>query len=133
MASGGAVSRMWPQDRPAMPAIIAKSHDVTSPEHAAAQEVRDDVIAAIADAIDILALTVDPRLIIVGGGMSKTGTPLIDEITHVLTLRAQTSPFISSLDLGARLRLAPSDQPVGAVGAALAAVTAAPGVAAARP
>jgi predicted NBD/HSP70 family sugar kinase len=121
MASGGAVSRMWPQDDPAMPAIIAKAHDVTSPEHDAARDVLKNVVSAIADAIDILAVTIDPRLIIVGGGMAKTGQPLLDEIAAELNHRAASSPFIASLNLPARLHLAPSDQPTGAVGAALSA------------
>ncbi|MCI1983622.1 MAG: ROK family protein [Bifidobacteriaceae bacterium] len=122
MASGGAVARMWPYDNPPMPAIIATAHNTSFPEHDEAQEILTNVVAAIVDAIDILAVTVDPRTIIVGGGMAKTGDPLLQEITGELNRRAAQSPFIASLDLPSRLRLAPSDAPSGAVGAALSGI-----------
>ena len=63
----------------------------------------------------------DPRLIDLGGGMAKTGEPLVEVITAELRRRESQCRFLETLDLPARLRLAPVDQPVGAIGAAMAA------------
>ena len=41
----------------------------------------DMVVRAIGDTIQILAQSVDPRLIVLGGGMAKTGEPLVEVIT----------------------------------------------------
>ncbi len=119
-ASGGAATRLWPQDDPPMPAIIAKAGNPAAPDHAQAAETLDTIVSAIADAIDIAATAIDPRSIIIGGGMAKTGRPLLDCITTELRRREETSRFVASLRLPDRLSLTDPDQPVGAIGAALA-------------
>ncbi|WP_289097606.1 ROK family protein [uncultured Bifidobacterium sp.] len=119
--SGGAAKRLWPYADPPMPDILATAADATRTRHRQAVETRDTIIAAIADAIDVLAVTVDPEAIIIGGGMAKTGEPLLDAIRAELRRRAHASGFITSLQLPSRLRLAPTALPVGAIGAALAA------------
>lgn len=119
-ASGGAATRLWPQDDPPMPAIIAKVGNPAAPDHAQAAETLDTIVSAIADAIDIAATAIDPRSIIIGGGMAKTGRPLLDCITTELRRREETSRFVASLRLPDRLSLTDPDQPVGAIGAALA-------------
>lgn len=88
---------------------------------AEAVDVLDMVVRAIGDTIQILAQSVDPRLIVLGGGMAKTGEPLVEVITAELRRRESQCRFLETLDLPARLRLAPVDQPVGAIGAAMAA------------
>lgn len=118
--SGGAATRLWPQDNPPMPAIIAKAGDETALDHTQAIETLDTIVGAIADAIDIVALAIDPRSIIIGGGMAKTGRPLLDCIATELHRREQGSGFIASLHLADRLTLVDPSQPVGAIGAALA-------------
>ena len=120
--SGGAATRLWPYASPPMPAILEAARNTGHPHHKQAVEVRDTIIAAIADAIDVLAVTVDPNIIIIGGGMAKTGAPLLDAIRAELRRRGNTSGFINALNLPARLRLAPTDLPVGAIGAALGAM-----------
>ena len=70
---------------------------------------------------DFWPKSVDPRLIVLGGGMAKTGEPLVEVITAELRRRESQCRFLETLDLPARLRLAPVDQPVGAIGAAMAA------------
>jgi glucokinase len=52
--------------------------------------------------------------------MAKTGRPLLDCITTELRRREETSRFVASLRLPDRLSLTDPDQPVGAIGAALA-------------
>ena len=101
-------------------AIIAKAGNPAAPDHAQAAETLDTIVSAIADAIDIAATAIDPRSIIIGGGMAKTGRPLLDCITTELRRREETSRFVASLRLPDRLSLTDPDQPVGAIGAALA-------------
>lgn len=120
-ASGGAAKRLWPYADWPMPAILAASANPDDPRHKQAEDVKAIIIGAIADAIDILAVTVDPAQIILGGGMAKTGSPLLEAISQELHERALESPFITSLQLPGRLRLAPANMPVGAIGAALCA------------
>ena len=57
-------------------------------------------------------------MIIFGGGMAKTGQPLIDVTLDELRVRERTCPFLTGLHLGERIKLAQLDQPVGALGAA---------------
>ena len=100
-----------------MPDLIRRAKK----REAKAVDVLDMVVRAIGDAIQILAQSVDPRLIILGGGMAKTGEPLVEVITAELRRRESQCRFLETLDLPARLRLAPVGQPVGAIGAAMAA------------
>jgi len=64
--------------------------------------VLDMVVRAIGDTIQILAQSVDPRLIILGGGMAKTGEPLVEVITAELRRRESQCRFLETLDLPAR-------------------------------
>ena len=102
---------------PPMPDLIRRAKK----REAKAVDVLDMVVRAIGDTIQILAQSVDPRLIILGGGMAKTGEPLVEVITAELRRRESQCRFLETLDLPARLRLAPVGQPVGAIGAAMAA------------
>lgn len=117
VCSGASVARLWPSANPAMPDLIRRAKK----REAQAVDVLDMVVRAIGDTIQIVAQSVDPAVIILGGGMAKTGEPLVEVITAELRRREKTCPFLTSLDLPARLRLAPLDQPVGAIGAAVAA------------
>lgn len=121
--SGGAVTRLWPYDSPAMPGLLRAAADVEDPRHQEAVDVKQTVIRAINDAIDVLALTIDPDMIIIGGGMARTGTALLDALREDLCDRAAQSPFIRSLNIPDRMVLAPTDLPVGAIGAALSVST----------
>lgn len=118
-AGGGAIMRQWPQANPPMPDILVKANDSSHPECESAKTVLHTVIGAIADAIDVLVMTVDPRVIVIGGGTAKTGDPLLAEICKELRRREQGSAFIASLQLSDRIALAPLDQSIGAIGAGL--------------
>ncbi|TPF96067.1 hypothetical protein EP30_09700 [Bifidobacterium sp. UTCIF-39] len=123
-AGGGAIIRQWPQANPPMPDVLAKASDPSSPDYELAMDVKRTVIGAIADAIDILAVTVDPRVIMIGGGTARTGEPLMAAIQEELRHREKNSRFIESLHLCDRLFLVPGTEPVGAIGAALSALSA---------
>ncbi|MEE1296081.1 MAG: hypothetical protein UHD09_04400, partial [Bifidobacterium sp.] len=113
------VTRLWPYDSPPMPGLLRAAADADAPRHALAVERRKTAIGAICDAIDVLAMTVDPDVILIGGGMAKTGEPLLEALRAELRARGRTSPFIRSLDLPSRIELAFPTLPVGAIGAAL--------------
>lgn len=120
VAGGNAIKRQWPQADPPLPDIIAKVRDDADPQHEAASEVLSTIVDAIVDAIDILALAIDPRIILIGGGTARTGTALLDEIREELARRASASPFITSLALDKRISLVDPDNPIGCIGAACA-------------
>ena len=61
--------------------------------------VRDRFAARVADAIRMLGLSVDPAAIILGGGVTDLGEPLLAAVTAALRAQAATSPFLAALDL----------------------------------
>ena len=67
----------------------------------------------------MLGLAVDPAAIIIGGGVTDLGEPLLTAVTAALRAQAVSSPFLAALDLAARVRLLPAGVPVGAIGAAM--------------
>jgi glucokinase len=117
IASGSALDLAWPtaDGVPAAAALFAAA-TAGMPEAVA---VRDRFAAGVADAIRMLSLAVDPRTIIVGGGVSTLGEPLQVAVAAALQAQAASSPFLTALDLGGRLRLVPRGVPVGAIGAAM--------------
>ena len=104
MASCPRRRRCSPPPRPGDPDAIA---------------VRDRFCARVADAVRMLGLAVDPAAIIIGGGITDLGEPLLAAVTAALRAQAVASPFLAALDLADRLRLLPAGVPVGAVGAAM--------------
>ena len=64
-------------------------------------------------------LAVDPAAIIIGGGITDVGEPLLAAVTAALRAQAASSSFLAALDLAARVRLVPAGVPVGAIGAAM--------------
>lgn len=115
VASGRAVERLWPTASPPMPDLIACA-DEGDPH---ATRVLAMVMHAIGDALQIIAQAYDPRLIALGGGMSRTGQPLLDVINRELLRRSSQCHFLDTVDIPSRLRLVPPGIPVGAIGAAL--------------
>ncbi|MDQ6523726.1 ROK family protein [Nocardioides sp. LHD-245] len=116
VASGSAIAALWPGDgRPAAQALF----DAAASGSAAAVAVRDRFAARVADAVRLVALTVDPAVVVLGGGVAQVGERLRVAVAHALAEQAAASPFLRSLDLPGRLRLAPSELPVAALGAAL--------------
>ena len=116
VTSGGSVAKLWP-GQPPLPDLIEK----TKAGEPRAMEVYGIVQHGLADTIQVVGQAYDPKLIVLGGGMAKTGRPLLDMIVEEMRRREETSHFITSLHLPERLRLAPVEQPIGAIGAALAA------------
>jgi glucokinase len=116
VASGRALAEAWPSgDAPPAQALFAAA----AAGDPRAIEVRDRFAAGVADAVRTLCLAVDPATIVLGGGVSHLGAPLVDAVSDALRAQAASSPFLASLDLAARIRVVPEDQPVAAIGAAL--------------
>jgi len=69
--------------------------------------------------VRILVLTTDVRCVVLGGGVSELGAPLLDAVVGALEAQATGSAFLASLGIGGRVRLAPPGVPVAAIGAAL--------------
>jgi predicted NBD/HSP70 family sugar kinase len=81
--------------------------------------VRDRYAARVADAVRMIGLSVDPAAIIIGGGITDVGEPLLAAVTAALREQTASSPFLAALDLAGRVSLLPGELPVGAIGAAL--------------
>ncbi len=116
LASGSALAAAWPaSDVPTAQAIFAAA--AAGDPHALA--VRQRFADGVAAAVRVLSLAVDPRTVVLGGGVTQLGEPLLVAVSESLRRQAENSPFLASLDLAGRLRLVPADHPVAAVGAAL--------------
>ena len=74
----------------------------------------------------LLALTWDPEVIVLSGGVASLGDVLRDAIADRLAKDAQQSEFLGSLDLGARMRVIDPTVPLGPIGAVRAAHAARP-------
>jgi predicted NBD/HSP70 family sugar kinase len=116
IASGSAVAAAWPSgDVPPAQALFAAAQS-GDPK---AIDARDRFAEGVASAVRVLSLTVDPRTVVLGGGVAQLGEQLRVAVAAALREQAAASPFLASLDLAGRLRVVPSDYPVAAVGAAL--------------
>lgn len=116
VASGRAITEAWPSgDGPAAQALFAAA----AAGDAAAVAVRDRFAAGVADAVRVLGLSLDPRVVMLGGGVAQLGESLRLAVAGALEAQAVASPFLASLDLAGRLQVVPREHPVAAVGAAL--------------
>jgi glucokinase len=116
-AAASAVTAVWPGDGQTPPAQALFAAVAAGDRQAVV--VRDRFAAGVADAIRMLGLAVDPRVIIIGGGVAHLGEPLLAAVTAALRAQAAASPFLAELDLAARVRLVAAGVPVGAIGAAM--------------
>jgi predicted NBD/HSP70 family sugar kinase len=121
-ASGSALGAAWARladgrtdDRPAPAALF----DAAAAGDAAALAVRDRFADAVAAAVRVLLLTTDVAHVVIGGGVSELGDPLLHVVRAELDRVARDSPFLASIHMAERVTLAPRGVPVGAVGAAL--------------
>jgi glucokinase len=81
-------------------------------------EIRRRMFDGVASAIRILVLTMDVDVVVIGGGISTMGDVLLDAVCAVIADWEKTSPFITSLELGARVRILSPDASTAATGAA---------------
>jgi len=115
LASGSAVARQWPTEHPRP---VQNLFEAAAAGDALAIEVRTRFIDNVASAVRVLVLTVDVDDVVIGGGITSLGAPLLEAIRDVLTAWSAQSEFLASLELPSRVVLAPAG-PVASVGAAL--------------
>ncbi|UPO78311.1 ROK family protein [Arthrobacter sp. Helios] len=116
LASGSAIARSWPSGE-ALPALgLALAAESGDP---AAIRVLNDLYDGAAAAVRILALSAGVGTVVIGGGLSALGAPLLAGVRRSLDKTAADSRFIASLDLSSSVNLLPRSFPAAAVGAAL--------------
>lgn len=117
VASGSAIARAWPVENGHSPtaALFRRAAD----GDVEARRVRTRIADHLAAAVQLLVLTVDVDVVVLGGGVSEVGDQLRLAVADALSQRGRTSPFLASLDLPARVTLAPVGRPIAALGAAL--------------
>lgn len=114
VASGAALAAAWPSADGAPTAWQAA---------AAGEEKACDVVAdfarGVAAAVRLLVLTWDVETVVLAGGVTEVGQPLLQAVHHELAAAQVRSRFLAALDLPRRVELLPPRSPVAAVGAAL--------------
>lgn len=115
VASGSAVARRWPttDEHPARSLF-----DAADAGDEDARAIRAELAGGIAAAVRLLVLTVDVESVVIGGGVSHLGAPLLDDVLATLVDWSSRSPFLASLQLSSRVCLVPPALPVAAAGAA---------------
>jgi glucokinase len=116
-AAASALTAAWPTDGEISPAAAVFAAASAGDPRALA--VRDHFAARVADAIRMLGLSVDPAVIVLGGGVTDLGEPLLAAVTAAVRAQAVTSPFLAAINLAARVRLLPTGVPAAAIGAAM--------------
>jgi glucokinase len=119
VASGAAIAARWPAGDGAVTATAAlvAAADGGDP---GAVALLDEVAGHLAGAVALLAQTVDPEVIVLGGGVADgaAGPGLLAAVRAALHRRATRAPVLAAIDLADRVALVPEGIPAGAVGAA---------------
>lgn len=113
-ASGSGIVRQWGANASAEDVLKAASKG-----DLAAQVIRDRLFYGVASAIRVLVLTIDVDEVVLGGGLTKWGEPLMTGTLEVLETWQERSAFLRSLHLSDRVISLKSDEPVAAIGAAM--------------
>jgi predicted NBD/HSP70 family sugar kinase len=118
LAGGAAVARRWGRGGELPVRDVFDAADAGDPQ---ALALRTDLARGVAAAVRVLALTVDPSVVVIGGGVARLGGRLLDVARAELRDSAARSAFLTSLRLPERIELLPPAAAAGALGAALAA------------
>jgi predicted NBD/HSP70 family sugar kinase len=123
IASGSAIDRLWPtEEGPSAAALQAAATNGDG----AARRLWAGVIGGLSRAVLLLALTWDPEVIVLSGGVASLGDVLRDAIAERLAQDAHHSEFLGSLDLRTRMRVIDPSVALGPIGAVRAAHAARP-------
>ena len=117
LASGSAIAAAWPSSNGLAPA--AALFAAASAGDCAACLVRDTFAGHLASAVRLLVLTCDVETVVLGGGVTEVGRPLVDAVVAALRRQAESSPFLAALELPSRVAVVPAGSAVAAIGAAL--------------
>ena len=67
----------------------------------------------------LLVLAADVPTVVLGGGVSRMGEPLVHDVRSTLRAAAESSEFLRSLELPDRVELLEAGSPAASLGAAL--------------
>ncbi len=118
LASGAAIAARWPSGDGEVTAAASLLAAAGSGDPAATA-LLDEVAGHLAGAVALLAQTVDPEVVVLGGGVAEAGAGLLDAVRAALRRRAGRSPVLAAIDLADRVALVPPGVPAGALGAAV--------------
>lgn len=118
VASGTAIAARWPSPDGALTAASSLLTAAAAGD-AAAQALLAEVAGNLAGAVALLAQTVDPEIVVLGGGVADAGPGLLTAVQQALRARAARSPVLAAIHLAERVALVPRGVPAGAVGAAV--------------
>ena len=118
ICSGSAITRRWPTDTGSSTASLL---DAAAAGQPAALAVWNDVAGGLASAVNIVTMSIDPDLIVPGGGIAAHGAVVVPALADALRTRAQQSRFLATLNAADRLRHVQQADQVGVIGAVLAA------------
>jgi glucokinase len=118
VASGSALATAWPGHAGSAATSVFDCADAGDP---AAVAVRDRFVEGVASAVRILVITADVESVVIGGGLAALGDRLLVPLRACFDDAARASAFVASLGLSSRVLLAPTDQPLAALGAAFTA------------
>ena len=122
VASGSGIARMWPPGAQARRVPAIELFDAADAGDERALEVRTAFAQGVASAVRLLALTIDPSTVVIGGGLSNLGDRLLAPVHEVLQGWETGVPFLGAIGLADRVRMLPPGLPAAAVGAALVGV-----------
>ena len=120
IASGSGIARAWPTAHPVP--VLDLLGAVTSGDPRAV-EVWGRFTRTLGRAVQMLAAAYDPEAIVLGGGISRVGAPLLDAVRTALTEQATRSAFLTALGSADRLSLLEDADHVAPIGAAVVGAT----------
>lgn len=123
-ASGAALAAAWPADDTDDTGDSAESEGVwaaAAAGHPQARIVVEHFAHGVAAAVRLLVLSWDVESVVLAGGVTEVGAPLLEAVRSALRAAEPGSPLIAALGLPHRVRLLDRTVPVAAVGAALVA------------
>jgi predicted NBD/HSP70 family sugar kinase len=115
IASGAALAAAW---------TPGAGHPATSPWQAAAAgdaaaaAAVERFSAGVAAAVRLLVLTWDVETVVLAGGVTEVGRPLLEAVRAALCRQEATAPLMAALGLSGRVELLGRRAPVAALGAA---------------
>lgn len=114
VASGAALAAAWPlvEGAPTVWQAAAEGHEV-------ARRAIAGFAGGLAAAVRLLVLSWDVETVLLAGGVTEVGRPLLHAVREELQAAERSSRFLAALDLRRRVELLPPRSPVAAVGAAL--------------
>ncbi|MGN6302868.1 MAG: ROK family protein [Angustibacter sp.] len=117
VASGAALAAAWP----AGPGRGGSPWEAAAAGDDRARAAVERFSAGVAAAVRLLVLTWDVETVVLTGGVTEVGRPLLEAVRHALRAQGAGSPLIAALGLPERVVLLDRSVPVAALGAALAA------------